>query len=66
MTDKTPCPHCNGTGQIETGWACVVDEVNNPTCVLDFDRPQDCMYAKPGMVRTDCRYWQRVKVDNHD
>lgn len=66
MAEKTTCPHCNGTGQMETHWACAVGESPRIFCVLDFDRPQDCIYAVPGGVRADCEYWQQVKVDDHD
>ena len=32
-------------------------------CVLDEGRPQDCIYAKPGMRKEQCRYWRIIKAN---
>ena len=30
-------------------------------CVIDEDRPYDCIYAKQGMRKEQCEYWRIVK-----
>lgn len=46
-------------------FACVVDGHNDPipNCVLDYGRPQDCLYATKGEFKTPegCDWWQQVK-----
>lgn len=32
-------------------------------CVIDEGRPQDCIYAKPGMKKEQCKYWKAMPVD---
>ena len=32
-------------------------------CVLDEDRQQDCIYAKHGMRKEQCKYWRIVKTN---
>jgi hypothetical protein len=29
-------------------------------CVIDEGRPEDCIYAKPGMRKEQCEYWRIV------
>lgn len=40
------------------GCHCDLDEGQEPDgCVLDENRPQDCVYANRGGNKKDCKYW---------
>lgn len=47
---------------VTRNWVCVVDGPGDtdPTCVIDTGDFHDCLYAKPGMCREDCKYWQAL------
>lgn len=47
---------------VTRNWSCVVDGPDDPdpTCVIDMNQHHDCIYAKPGMCREDCEYWQNI------
>jgi len=53
---------------VTRGWFCVVDglEDANPTCVIDTNDHHDCIYAKPGMCREQCEYWQAILTPTTD
>lgn len=44
------------------GCHCDLEEGQKPDgCVLDEGRPQDCVYARPGVAKASCKYWQPVQ-----
>lgn len=45
------------------GCHCDLEEGMVPDgCVMDDGRPQDCVYAKPGMHKQQCKYWLPVTL----
>ena len=48
----------------EPKYGCHVDVeqgVQPDDCVIDEDRHHECIYAKPGMRKEQCKYWRIIK-----
>lgn len=51
----------------ELKYGCHIDNHNEShknvldSCVIDFDNPDGCIFAKPGMRREQCKYWKIIK-----
>ncbi|WP_019022988.1 hypothetical protein [Thioalkalivibrio sp. ALE23] len=37
-----------------------IEGIIDENCVLDYGRPEECIYAKPGMRREQCQYWRVI------
>lgn len=51
---------------VRHGCYCDIETLVNPIpdgCVIDTGDYQDCIYAKEGMKKEDCKYWQPIKED---
>ena len=49
----------------EPTYGCHVDLMDDEQpdgCVLDYGKPNDCVYAKRITDKTQCEYWKPIKI----